>query len=63
MAALRCSALARRVMEIKNEDSEIALRHVFAVRYPDRVGDSQYNRERAARISTLVRATCRPTCA
>ncbi|RXV74026.1 ferritin-like domain-containing protein [Burkholderia stabilis] len=48
-------ALMRRVMEIKNEDSEIALRHVFAVRYPDRVGDSQYNRERAARISTLVR--------
>ncbi|MGF2021840.1 hypothetical protein, partial [Staphylococcus aureus] len=37
-------ALARRVMEIKNEDSEIALRHVFAIRYPDRVGDSQYNR-------------------
>ncbi|NML33592.1 ferritin-like domain-containing protein [Paraburkholderia antibiotica] len=48
-------ALMRRVMEIKNEDSEIALRHVFAIRYPERVHDSAYNRERAARINTLVR--------
>jgi len=48
-------ALMRRVMEIKNEDSEIALRHVFAVRYPERVNDSSYNRERAARINALVR--------
>jgi hypothetical protein len=48
-------ALMRRVMEIKNEDSEIALRHVFAIRYPERVHDSAYNRERAARINALVR--------
>jgi hypothetical protein len=48
-------ALMRRVMEIKNEDSEIALRHVFAIRYPERVHDSAYNRDRAARINTLVR--------
>ncbi|WP_233851252.1 ferritin-like domain-containing protein [Paraburkholderia sp. HD33-4] len=48
-------ALMRRVMEIKNEDSEIALRHVFAIRYPERVHDCAYNRERAARISKLVR--------
>lgn len=48
-------ALMRRVMEMKNEDSEIALRHVFAVRYPERVHDSAYNRERAARINSLVR--------
>ncbi len=48
-------ALMRRVMEIKSEDSEIALRHVFAIRYPERVRDSAYNRERAARINTLVR--------
>ncbi|WP_175972097.1 ferritin-like domain-containing protein [Burkholderia sp. BCC0322] len=48
-------ALARRAMEIKNEDSEMALRHVFAVRYPDHVGDSQYNRERASCINALVR--------
>jgi hypothetical protein len=48
-------ALMRRVMEIKNEDSEIALRHVFAIRYPERVRDQAYNRERAARINALVR--------
>ncbi|HEX7908362.1 MAG TPA: ferritin-like domain-containing protein [Paraburkholderia sp.] len=48
-------ALMRRVLEIKNEDSEIALRHVFAIRYPERVRDSAYNRERAARINKLVR--------
>jgi hypothetical protein len=48
-------ALMRRVMEIKNEDSEIALRHVFAIRYPERVHDSAYNRDRAARINALVR--------
>ncbi|MGF6377249.1 hypothetical protein QF000_004994 [Paraburkholderia atlantica] len=48
-------ALMRRVMEIKNEDSEIALRHVFAIRYPERVHDCAYNRERAARINKLVR--------
>ena len=48
-------ALMRRVMEIKNEDAEIALRHVFASRYPERVRDQAYNRERAARINALVR--------
>lgn len=48
-------ALMRRVMEIKNEDSEIALRHVFAIRYPERVNDPAYNRSRAARVNTLVR--------
>lgn len=48
-------ALMRRVMEIKNEDSEIALRHVFAVRYPDRVKDAAYNRELTARVNKLVR--------
>jgi hypothetical protein len=48
-------ALMRRVIEIKNEDSEIALRHVFAIRYPERVRDQAYNRERAARINALVR--------
>jgi hypothetical protein len=48
-------ALLRRVMEIKNEDSEIALRHVFAIRYPDRRDDSAYNRNLSARVNTLVR--------
>lgn len=48
-------ALMRRVLEIKNEDSAIALRHVFAIRYPERVHDSAYNRDRASRINRLVR--------
>ncbi|WP_437437730.1 ferritin-like domain-containing protein [Trinickia violacea] len=48
-------ALMRRVMEIKNEDSEIALRHVFAIRYPERVNDSNYNKDRVARVNALVR--------
>jgi Fatty acid desaturase len=53
LAVLR--ALLRRLLEIKSEDSEIALRHVFAMRYPERVNDTAYNRERVARISALVR--------
>lgn len=48
-------ALLRRVLEIKNEDSEIALRHVFAIRYPERAHDTAYNRELAARVNALVR--------
>ncbi|MEA3119772.1 MAG: hypothetical protein QOI13_3042 [Paraburkholderia sp.] len=48
-------ALMRRVMEIRSEDTEIALRHVFSVRYPDRVRDTAYNRQRAARIGALLR--------
>jgi hypothetical protein len=48
-------ALLRRLMEIKSEDSEIAFRHVFAIRYPERVQDTAANRERAARINALVR--------
>ncbi|GGD57822.1 MULTISPECIES: ferritin-like domain-containing protein [Caballeronia] len=48
-------ALIRRVMELKSEDSEIALRHVFAVRYPERVKDSSYNRELFASVNALVR--------
>ena len=48
-------ALMRRVLELKNEDSEIALRHVFAIRYPERVKDDVYNRELSARINALVR--------
>ncbi|ACR30099.1 ferritin-like domain-containing protein [Burkholderia glumae] len=48
-------ALTRRVLEMRNEDSEVALRHVFAVRYPDRVGDAAYVRERTHRVNTLVR--------
>jgi len=48
-------ALMRRILEIRNEDSEIALRHVFAIRYPERVSDPTYQRERSARIHRLVR--------
>jgi hypothetical protein len=48
-------ALLRRVLELRNEDSEIALRHVFAIRYPERVRDSAYNRELSARVNKLVR--------
>jgi hypothetical protein len=48
-------ALVRRVMELKSEDSEIALRHVFAVRYPERAQDAEYNRELSARVNALVR--------
>jgi rubrerythrin len=48
-------ALVRRVIEIKSEDSEIALRYVSAMRYPERVGDSVYNKRLAARINRHVR--------
>ncbi|MDR5751592.1 MULTISPECIES: ferritin-like domain-containing protein [unclassified Caballeronia] len=48
-------ALMRRVLELKNEDSEIALRHVFAIRYPERVRDSAYNRELSSDVNKLVR--------
>ncbi len=48
-------ALWRRVVEIKSEDSEVALRHVFAMRYPERIDDIAYNRERAAQVNALVR--------
>jgi hypothetical protein len=48
-------ALTRRVLELRNEDSEIALRHVFAIRYPERAHDSVYNRELSARVNALVR--------
>nr|WP_086386755.1 ferritin-like domain-containing protein [Caballeronia sordidicola] len=47
--------LMRRVMEIKNEDSAIALRHVFAIRYPDRANDTAHNRALAAGVNALVR--------
>jgi len=48
-------ALVRRVVELKSEDSEIALRHVFAVRYPERAKDSSYNRALFASVNALVR--------
>jgi hypothetical protein len=48
-------ALVRRVAELKSEDSEIALRHVFAIRYPEHAQDAEYNRELSARVNALVR--------
>jgi hypothetical protein len=48
-------ALARRVVEIKSEDSEIALRHAFAIRYPDRAQDKAYLKQKCARVNALVR--------
>jgi hypothetical protein len=48
-------AVMRRLMEIRNEDSEIALRHVFAQRYPGDVGNTAYIRERTARVNALVK--------
>ncbi|CAB3746405.1 ferritin-like domain-containing protein [Paraburkholderia solisilvae] len=48
-------ALLRRVIEIKSEDLKIALRHVFAMRYPERTGDSAYNRKLAEQINRRLR--------
>jgi len=48
-------ALVRRLKEIRNEDSEIALRHVFAERYPGEAGDTAFIRERIARVNALVK--------
>jgi hypothetical protein len=48
-------ALTRRVIEIKSEDSEIALRHVFTFRYPDQMQNTVQLRQKAARVNALVR--------
>ncbi|MGI4812922.1 MAG: ferritin-like domain-containing protein [Janthinobacterium lividum] len=48
-------ALARRVKEIKSEDSDIALRHVFALRYPNDAGNHRRYRLMNARVNSLVR--------
>lgn len=48
-------ALARRLLEIRNEDSEIALRHVFAERYRGGSADPSVQRARTMRINALVR--------
>ena len=47
--------LVRSLLEIRNEDSEIALRHVLAARYPERVHDASWTRERIERATNLVR--------
>lgn len=47
-------ALLRRSLEIRNEDEEIAMRHVLAARYPERAGDPQFSARRIERVSELV---------
>jgi len=48
-------ALVRRVIEIKSEDSDIALRHVYAERYRKEAVVSPHFREMSARVNTLVK--------
>ena len=47
--------LARRLMEIRNEDSEIALRHVLITRYPEHRTDAAWLRQRIDRATALIR--------
>jgi len=48
-------ALLKRVREIKNEDSDIALRHVFNVRYPDKAEDDAAFRRITSRAEGLLK--------
>jgi hypothetical protein len=48
-------ALVRRVIEIKSEDSDIALRHVFAERYASEAVDGPRYRQVSKRVNALVR--------
>lgn len=48
-------ALARRVMEIKSDDSAIALKHVYAARYPEHVHDRERFRRMSTRVNKLVK--------
>jgi hypothetical protein len=48
-------ALLKRVREIKNEDSDIALRHVFNVRYPDNAHDDAEFRRITSRAEGLLK--------
>lgn len=47
-------ALLRRSLEIRNEDEEIAMRHVLAARYPGRALDPEFSARRIERVSQLV---------
>ncbi|UDG83279.1 ferritin-like domain-containing protein [Candidatus Vallotia lariciata] len=49
------STLVRRVIEIKNEDLEIAFRHVFSIRYPEKVYSGACMHNKIARVNSLVR--------
>ncbi len=48
-------ALLRRVMEIKNDDSEVALRHAFAIRHPDAPAGDPRLKAMTSRVSRMVR--------
>ncbi len=48
-------ALVRRLFEIRNDDTEIALRHVLAIRYPQQAGNSTHARQMSERVNKLVR--------
>ncbi|UAW64516.1 ferritin-like domain-containing protein [Mycoavidus sp. HKI] len=48
-------ALVRRLFEIRNDDTEIALRHVLAIRYPQQAGNPAHARQMSARVNKLVR--------
>ena len=47
-------ALLRRALEIRNEDEEIAMRHVLAARYPERADDEAFSAQRIERVSKMV---------
>jgi len=47
-------ALMRRVLEVRSEDEEIAMRHVLAALYPERSQDQAFCAERIKRASALV---------
>jgi hypothetical protein len=47
-------ALLRRSLEIRNEDEEIAMRHVLAARYPALSRDPQFSARRIERVSQMV---------
>lgn len=48
-------AVLKRVLEIRDEDSDIALRHVFETRYPERAGDAAECRRATGRARDLLR--------
>jgi hypothetical protein len=48
-------ALLKRVGEIRNEDSDIALRHVFNIRYPDKATDDAEFRRITGRAQGLLK--------
>lgn len=47
--------LLKRLSEIKNEDSDIALRHVFNTRYPDRAHDDAEFRRVTSRVEGMLK--------